>query len=141
MIRIIKRSTFHETVEYRLSFDYKGERGHGYSFECDERGVVDCARLNPAAADSLARCLAGEGTVFERRKIERREHAWREPAIGRCHCGAEVELSGFTNTCHRCDRDYNSAGQELAPREQWGEETGETLADIIGPQRESELDW
>lgn len=26
-------------------------------------------------------------------------------------------------------REYNSSGQMLAPREQWGEETGETAAD------------
>lgn len=33
--------------------------------------------------------------------------------------------------CEGCDRDYNSAGQELAPREQWGEDTGESLSDIL----------
>lgn len=53
------------------------------------------------------------------------------PRIGRCHCGAEVELMYFTNTCEKCGRDYNTAGQELAPREQWGEETGESLGDIL----------
>jgi hypothetical protein len=49
---------------------------------------------------------------------------------GTCVCGEEVEFSGFTNTCE-CGRDYNSSGQELAPRSQWGEETGESLADIL----------
>jgi len=53
-----------------------------------------------------------------------------EPAIGRCSCGKEVELAGFTNTCD-CGADYNSSGQLLAPREQWGEETGESLSDIL----------
>ncbi len=57
-------------------------------------------------------------------------HSWREPGIGRCHCGRHVILEGFTNTC-ACGRDYNSAGQELAPRAQWGEETGESLSDIL----------
>ena len=57
--------------------------------------------------------------------------SYRSPAIGQCLCGAEVELEGFTNACNRCDRDYNSAGQLLAPRSQWGEETGESASDIL----------
>jgi hypothetical protein len=36
----------------------------------------------------------------------------------------------MTNTCE-CGRDYNWGGQLLAPRSQWGEETGETAADIL----------
>ncbi len=41
-------------------------------------------------------------------------------------CGEWLCVSGrFTTTCDHCDTDYNSAGQELAPREFWGEETGE----------------
>jgi hypothetical protein len=55
----------------------------------------------------------------------------REPAVGACNrCGAHVTLSGFTNTC-RCGADYNMSGQELADRSQWGEETGESVADIL----------
>ena len=50
-----------------------------------------------------------------------------------CNCGKTVEISGFTNTC-QCGRDYNFSGQELAPREQWGEETGESLSEILGIQ-------
>lgn len=49
---------------------------------------------------------------------------------GICTCGREVSFQHFTNTCD-CGRDYNSSGQELAPRSQWGEETGESLADIM----------
>lgn len=51
--------------------------------------------------------------------------------IGKCSCGEAVGLSGFTNTCPKCGRDYNSSGQELAPRKQWGCETGESLSDIL----------
>jgi len=53
-----------------------------------------------------------------------------QPAVGRCPCGASVSLRGFTNTCG-CGRDYNMSGQELAPREQWGEETNESVEDIL----------
>lgn len=55
----------------------------------------------------------------------------------RCHCGRIVECRGFTNTCD-CGADYNHAGQRLAPRSQWGEETGETAADILRPFRDEE---
>jgi hypothetical protein len=54
-----------------------------------------------------------------------------EAALLQCFCGAEIQLWGFTNTCHRCGADFNSAGQHLAPRAQWGEETGEPLSDIL----------
>lgn len=54
----------------------------------------------------------------------------RTPRIGRC-CGQEIVLDSFTNTCDVCGADYNSAGQHLAPRENWGEETGEILSDIL----------
>ena len=54
----------------------------------------------------------------------------RIPAVLRCDCGRQVQLTGFTNTC-ACGADYNSCGQRLGPRSQWGEETGEQLSDIL----------
>ena len=53
------------------------------------------------------------------------------PAVGRCLCGLPIDLEYFTNTCEGCGRDYNSSGQLLAPREQWGCETGEDPCDCI----------
>lgn len=55
----------------------------------------------------------------------------REPKIIQCKCGRRVECDGFTNTCDRCGADYNWAGERLAPRSEWGEETGESAADIM----------
>lgn len=53
-----------------------------------------------------------------------------EAGVIRCRCGEPLELDDpMTNTCN-CGAEYNGAGQRLAPREQWGEETGETAADI-----------
>lgn len=46
-----------------------------------------------------------------------------------CDCGCKIECHSFTNTCDRCDADYNFSGQRLAPRSQWGEETGEHWSD------------
>lgn len=46
-------------------------------------------------------------------------------------CGEWLSCYGFTNTCGHCRADYNMSGQQLAPRAQWGEETGESVADIL----------
>ena len=46
-------------------------------------------------------------------------------------CGEWMRCSNFTNTCEHCHKDFNFAGQALAPRSQWGEETGEHWSDCI----------
>jgi len=61
--------------------------------------------------------------------IKQRENG--EPAVARCHCGHPIALAAFTNTCSKCGSDYNAFGQALAPRSQWGEETGESLEEIL----------
>ena len=45
-------------------------------------------------------------------------------------CGRVLRCYDFTNTCPKCGADYNWNGCRLAPRSQWGEETGEHPADI-----------
>lgn len=47
------------------------------------------------------------------------------------NCKKEVYIDryDFTNTCEHCGTDYNGQGSELAPRSQWGEETGESWMD------------
>lgn len=54
-----------------------------------------------------------------------------QPALLKCECGKIVEFwSHHDETCS-CGREYNCFGQMLAPRSQWGEETGETLGEIL----------
>jgi hypothetical protein len=49
-----------------------------------------------------------------------------------CSCyGNDIVCDQFTNTCGNCEADYNMNGIQLAPRSQWGEETGETYSDIM----------
>lgn len=56
----------------------------------------------------------------------------REVQTITCRCGKKLELfSSWANTCD-CGAEYNGAGQRLAPRSQWGEETGEHWADLAG---------
>ena len=129
-IEIIKEAKRIHVVECSLEFQWRnGEPGHGFSFPCDENGRVNTAELQRPGLESLAKCLFGEhDVVFE--GIQVLQRSYREPAIGRCHCGREVELANFTNTCE-CGQDYNSSGQILAPRDCWGEETGEHWSDCI----------
>lgn len=65
------------------------------------------------------------------RITERNEEG--RPIAMRCDCGKTVHFTdyrpGSDVECNYCGREYNSAGQLLAPREQWGEETGETAQD------------
>jgi len=53
--------------------------------------------------------------------------------IVRCDCQNIVVCAGFTSTCDRCGADYNWNGTRLHSPDQWGEETGESYLDIIGP--------
>lgn len=131
-MEIIKHSRHVTVTEYRLCFDLVGASRHcGMVFDCDKDGNVDMADLEkrPAALDNYRKCLSGEHDV-EAPYLWKLQHSYREPALGRCQCGCTVELDRFTNTCDGCSRDYNSGGQLLAHRSQWGEETGETYADL-----------
>lgn len=54
-----------------------------------------------------------------------------QPLGAKCDCGEYLPSygPGRDYSCDKCGRDYNSNGQRLAPRSQWGKETGETAAD------------
>lgn len=132
-MEIIRHRKSEYVSEYRLSYEYVTRPGAGYSFDCDAEGNIDESKLHPMAKQSLAGCRAGH---IDRKQIfcvgvkEYGRHV-TEDAEGRCDCcDAVVVLSGFTNTCDGCGADYNMAGQRLASREFWGEETSESLSDI-----------
>jgi len=88
--------------------------------------------------------ISGTGTMVTRKVSKGVVNTYGKwihtPAVGECNrCGRDVHLSGFTNTCE-CGADYNMSGQMLAPREQWGEETGETVADILAADTDTYMD-
>jgi hypothetical protein len=130
-MKIIQQRELRTAVRFFRVFDRTDYPGSGFSFECDEQGNL----ISPAGAalDNYHECLAGvvDGQPVVDCGIRRDEWTYTDPKIGICACGEEVILDRFTCTCHGCGRDYNSAGQLLAPREQWGEETGESVADIL----------
>lgn len=114
-------------TEHVHAFTWLDSPGAGFSFDCEEDGTYKT--LTPEGADNLRKCLDGTHAVSDD-GIQARTWSYNEPAQLRCSCGAVVSLDGFTNACD-CGRDYNSCGSLLAPRSQWGEETGESLADIL----------
>lgn len=129
-MKIISERRTVEGVEYSLGFEWVGTPGAGFSFACDKDGNIDVEAMPATARGNYEMCLANPGGELRATGVETREWSYREPAIGKCECGREVALEGFTNTCD-CGRDYNMSGQMLAPRAQWGEETGETWQDCM----------
>lgn len=114
---------------YMLCFSWRDTPGAGFSFPCDKEGNLTPEAANPDAQANLDKCLSGEYDVIAK-GVQDYSYHYTQPKVGKCSCGKEVSLDHFTNTCE-CGRDYNSSGTLLAPREFWGEETGESVADIL----------
>jgi len=120
---------------YQKWWNWKGHTMAGFAFDCDSKGVIDRSKLHPESIRNLdieIPRMVAEGKLVEG-PIQHIEYddVERICAIIKCNrCGRHVELQGFTNTCE-CGADYDTSGMELAPREQWCEETGESIADIL----------
>lgn len=122
-----------QTTHYELVFRLEDGCGSAFAFECDEYGNVFRARLPTLALHNLELCLKGEVDGYSVRLGVIRSHEQRyvEDGSRTCVCGAHVTLhSAWANACDWCGREYNSSGQLLADRAFWGEETGESVADM-----------
>jgi hypothetical protein len=131
---IIRESEQREKIHYSINFDRVGhEGGWGLEFDCDSKGVIDVDALDSAALENLRECLTGEVNGW--RVQSPRFNSWVQrytiPALMRCECRHKLELYAFTNTCEKCGRDYDTGGSLLAPRSQWGDDTGESLGEIL----------
>lgn len=124
-MKIISERRRESVVSFSLEYRYE-KGGGGFGFPCNEQG--EPLPLNEAAAANLAACRTGmvRGMRVKLHGITREGHIRTIPAVGLCECGAHVQLdSSWANECEKCGTEYNGAGQRLAPRAQWGEETGE----------------
>lgn len=125
---ISKRERVH-VEKFMLCFDWRGKEQGGFSFECDREGNL-CPLTNEAAQENYEGCISGRFDVVPQ-GIRDFSYDYTRPPVGLCEdCSRKVYLEHFTNTCE-CGADYNSSGTRLAPRSQWGEETGEHLSDIL----------
>ena len=128
MATVIKYAEMVEETMYQRVFEVIGT-GATYAFECDSEGNVDLSEMAETKKENYQKCINDVRNVRDL-GIQSFFNRYKEPGELRCDCGESVYLDGFTNTCDKCDADYNSSGQRLAPRCQWGEETGEHWADI-----------
>ena len=139
MAEIIEKGGVVEVEAFSLLFTYTDDPSAGFSFDCDRHGNVDTSEMSELGIENLNACLAGTNSTVADGIVDR-SYSYRAPTVIRCQCRrGEVALDGFTNTCDRCGRDYNMSGQVLAPRSQWGEETGESLSDIFNPYDRDEV--
>lgn len=129
MMRRISEGYGVTRVSYAHEYNYEGHKGWGFTFEVDAHG--NPLNLYPEGKANWDKCQTG--TVDGRKVIDmgirREEWEERHPAIGRCDCGQTHDMGRGDIYCD-CGRIYNSGGQELCDPSMWGEETGESPADI-----------
>jgi hypothetical protein len=131
-MKLIKNSERVTEVTYEAVFDSLEMNGCAYSFPCTWDGQIYPLK-NELAEANLQKLLTDGmgGTYTSKPEVRTWKHSYTIAAQWRCDCGAIVYIAGRDETCERCGADYNASGQRLAPRSQWGEETGETYGDIV----------
>ena len=119
MARWIKKPSETTKTRYYHQFVFKNCRYRGFSFDCDKDGNVP-----EKNQDGFRECREDKSLLYEGLKKD----SWIAYDLGtiECICGATLELySYWTNECLKCGELYDDSGGLLAPREFWGEETGE----------------
>lgn len=135
MSKIIEQSKIITNVEHALAFSWCDDPGAGFGFPCDEHGNIDMGTLAPVAHDNVLLAFTDARVRYD--GIERREDRHRQGPTVLCDCGSHVHCdSHWSNTCDRCGHEYNSSGQQLAPRSQWGAEFERQPDDDYGLYRE-----
>lgn len=143
MAKIISEAVSKHIPHYEYGYEWKDCKGAGYSFPCTPEGVIEISELHPDALITFEKCRSGEFEVIPLGVTVWYENASTHRIIECEKCRRHVELyDAFCTTCDHCGADYNGAGQRLAPRSQWGWETGETLGDIFNDYDPEALpDW
>lgn len=123
MAKIIKERERVEQISYCHEFWYGTG---GFSFDCDKDGnlledLPDCAKEN------YQKCVEGKGDFakYKYRGVIERKHTYSEPAVLKCDCGCEMELTGSymgADECPKCGQWYNMFGQRLNPPSMWQED-------------------
>jgi hypothetical protein len=123
-IKIIKQEIEHEEYEYHLEYESKNNEST-YSLPCNSDGRLLKCQMSPCALANYEHCVNPVSNIICT-GIKKYTSRHIEPAIARCCCGRSITLeSSWSNSCENCGREYDKNGNQLAPRSQWGEETGE----------------
>ena len=118
-MRNITRERKHVTdTYYVLEYDYNdSEPGHGFSFDCDEVGMVDLANMGDMGKENYNECIAGTNNTHFVGKIKRENSYW-EPAELKCGCGETVYLHNPLDNHCDCGQCFNMSGQQVTPSSQ-----------------------
>jgi len=127
-MEIISKRERVEITEYTKNWTHP--EGYGFSFDCNENGVINEADMYPEGIANLRDCEAGKMEGYTGPRLQKNTRRVTNHAVGGCECGRKLTLASFTNSC-RCGREYNQGGQKLAPRAQWGDDTGESVSEIL----------
>lgn len=113
---------------YTLEFLLKKDPTGGFSFTCDENGVVD---TNPIAYRNYIFCMTKWRHEYYKPTVKKHVQRWMENAVAECEfCKSEFELRDQyygACQCDNCGRWYGMSGQSMNPLSMWGWETGETF--------------
>lgn len=93
------------TTYYRRIFD--DGKGWGYSFECDENGVVDETTLNEISRENYQKCAGGEAGLFDK-GVHKYENTVRLCSCGSGEYPEEVyDARGIfvANVCDKCRKE------------------------------------
>lgn len=119
--RIVRKEHLEHHTERFIEYRYVDDPEAGFTFTAD-------AEWNPVFRTDLSRanyaaCLTGSVggyAVSPPRRVTTTRNVWY-PALLRCRCGEVVTLDGYDNDCDKCGAIWNMFGQELKPRDEWGE--------------------
>lgn len=127
MAQIIKQRRVYYETEYRVEYTDRANPGCGFSFPANEEGQI---RLIELAAPALANLRIAQADP-ERYTMALKTYTNKsvDDAQIKCdRCAQVVVLAdAWWNVCPTCGADYDGTGNRLAPRSQWGEETGEVF--------------
>ena len=108
-----------------------GDKRDVWSCRCGYQGTTACGKTNDGEAGLWCPKCMQSNVKNSLKTIRVDVTRWQRGIAEVKCCGAWLLCHSFTNTCSHCERDFNSSGQLLAPRSQWGEETGESLPEIL----------
>lgn len=111
---------------YTLEFLSKKDPTGGFSFSCDENGIVN---TNPIAYRNYIFCATKWRDKYQKPFVQKHTQYWTEDATAECEfCGKEFTLFDQyygACQCDNCGHWYGMSGQSMRPPQYWGEETGE----------------
>lgn len=131
MSQVLRRREPVDVIRRCREFAYADDSRASWSFPCNKQGKLIAP--TPEARANYERLVTGKIYGREVEDLGIVEHLsvyWKDGLL-LCDCGAEFKFGHYwVNICEQCGAEYNGSGQRLAPRAQWGEETGEHPADV-----------